>query len=109
MPGLSVARTETLEFKALYNKYTKQFGCPIQALFHIGFKSRKIGYRLDALKTLVSYQFPKQAILKAEIEQAGQLLMSWDETLDLPPGSAIDIYGEPVLAIEGDTPLTTNE
>jgi hypothetical protein len=40
---------------------------------------------------LISYRYPKQAILKAEIEQAEQLIMSWDETLDLPPGSPIDI------------------
>ena len=100
MPGLSVARTETLEYKALYNRLSVKYGCPVEALFKIAFNARKISYKIDALKTLVSYQYPKQATFKAELEQAGQLLMSWDETLDLPPGSAIDIYGDPV--IEGE-------
>ena len=103
LPNLSVARTETLEYKALYHKLEKKYGCPVEALFKIGFSARKISYKLDALKTLVSYQFPKQATFKAELEQAGQLLMSWDETLDLPPGSAIDIYGSPV--IEGEATI----
>ena len=95
--AMGTANNATLEYKELYHKLTVRYGCPVEALFKIGFKSRKISYRLDALKTLVSYQFPKQATFKAEIEQAGQLIMSWDETLDLPPGSAIDGYGRPVL------------
>ena len=85
-----VATIKTIEYVTEYNRLSKIHADPLEVLFRM-LKSRKLPIRLAAATTLVSYRFPKQAIIKAEVEHAEQLIMSWDATLDLPPGSPIDM------------------
>ncbi len=85
-----VATVKTIEYVQEYNRLSKKYADPLEVLFKM-LVSRKHTIKLSAAQTLVSYRFPKQAIIKAQIEHAEQLIMSWDETLDLPPGSPIDM------------------
>lgn len=86
--GQSTASTQ--EFRQLYDKRLAKYGDPIDVLFSM-LKSRKQTIRLNAAKELLSYRFPKQASIQAQVEQAGQLVLSWDETIDLPPKEIIEL------------------
>lgn len=95
--GQSTASTQ--EFRQLYDKQLAKKGGrdPIVVLFDL-LKSRKQGIKLNAAKELLSYRFPKQASIQATVEQAGQLLLSWDEVIDLPPEHILEL--DPVEALK---------
>ena len=84
------ASTSTIEFRNEYDKRIAKYGDPIEVLFKM-LKSRKQSVKFAAAKELLTYRFPKQASIQAQVEQAGQLVMSWDETIDLPPENVIEL------------------
>lgn len=67
---------------------------PLRVLFKLC-KSRTQSIRLQAAKEVISYRYPKQATATLELEAAGQMVMSWEETRDLPPPVPIDITPDP--------------
>lgn len=86
-----MARTEgavgkkTLEYVIKYDQLVERFGCPVEALFQLGFKARKQQMRFQALKELLSYRYPKQVAAKIEAEAPQQLLMDWEQSSDMRP------------------------
>ncbi len=96
-----VSKIKTIEYVIEYNRLCKLYGDPLEVLFKM-LNSRKQMIKLAAARELISYRYPKQAIIKAEVEHAEQLIMSWDETLDLPPGSPIEINQLPDPGVKDD-------
>lgn len=82
--------TKTIEYIAHYDKLTKKYGDPLVVLFKL-LNARKQSFQMEAAKTLISYRYPKQAILKAEIESKGQMILGWEETTDLPLNQPIEL------------------
>lgn len=67
---------------------------PLRVLFKLC-KSRTQSIRLQACKEVISYRYPKQATATLELEAAGQMVMTWEQTRDLPPPEPIDITPDP--------------
>jgi len=84
------ASTSTIEFRQEYDKRIAKYGDPIDVLFQM-LKSRKVAIKFQAAKELLSYRFPKQASIQQQVEQAGQLVLSWDDTIDIPPKDIIEL------------------
>ena len=100
-----MARTEgavgkkTLEYVIKYDQLVEQFGCPVEALFRLGFKARKQQMRFQALKELLSYRYPKQVAAKIEAEAPAQMHLAWELSDDEKP-APIDIDKYEVLENE---------
>lgn len=85
-----VANVKTLEYIKEYDRLCKVYSDPLEVIFKM-LNARKQQIKLAAAQTLISYRYPKQAVLKAEIEQAGQMILAWEESIDLPPPAPLDI------------------
>lgn len=54
-------------------------------------KSRNQAIKIQAVRTVLEYRFPKQAAVAVAVESAGQLVMSWGETVDEQPLELMDL------------------
>ena len=79
------------EYSRLYEQMIVEEGInPVRVLFKL-MKSRVQTVRLQAAATALKYRFPTQAAAKLEVEQARQMIMSWDESIiDQPPAMLED-------------------
>lgn len=96
------ASSSTIEFRQLYDKQIEKTGQdPIVVLFKL-LSSRKVSIKLGAARELLSYRFPKQASIQAQVEEAGQLVLSWEDTIDLPPRDIIELDPASVEVLTND-------
>jgi len=86
---------KTLEYCQIYDQHIMNGDDnPVDVLFKL-LKNRKASIKLQAARELLSYRYPKQAVAKLEIEQAGQIVMNWEQSIEQPPAEPIDITPEP--------------
>ncbi len=88
-----VANIKTLEYIQEYDRLCKIYSDPLEVIFKM-LKARKQQIKLAAAQTLISYRYPKQAVATLELEKAGQLVLAWEETVDLPPPEPLDITSQ---------------
>lgn len=68
----------TLEFNQAYNKYLKQYECPVKTLFEIKDDQEcESAVRLKAAKILVDHRYAKPTPQPQE-EVQGELTLVWD-------------------------------
>ena len=85
----------TLEFIQHYDRLLKKYEDPVEVCFKL-LKSRKQGFKLQAASILMAYRYPKMVAQKIEVEEVGQLELSWlgaepkPESLEIPDLKIID-------------------
>ena len=97
MPGRKqgTPNQRTLEFIQHYDQLLKKYQDPVEVCFKL-LNARKQSFRLQAASILMTYRFPKMVAQKIEVEEVGQLELSWlgaepkPETLDIPDLQIID-------------------
>ena len=78
-------------YAQLYETLVVETGLdPVRALFKLA-NSRTQSIKLQACSTLISYRYAKQATAHIELEAAGQMVMTWDNVIDMKPPELIDI------------------
>lgn len=81
---------KTDEYTNQYETLLTKYGDPLIVLFKL-MKSRKKAIALSAATTLISYRFPKRAIAQLEVETQAQLVMMWQDTIDIAPVKPIEL------------------
>lgn len=91
MANAGTKSKHSIEFATRYEQLIHKTGAdPLIVLFKL-LKSRKQLIKLAAAKELLQYRFPKLASATLAVEQASQMVMSWDDTpvLDKPSDEEI--------------------
>ncbi len=81
---------KTLDYVQSYDVLSLKYTNPLEVLFKL-LSSRKQNIRLQAAKELVSYRYPKQAVAHLELEAQGQLVLAWEESIDIKPRELLDL------------------
>jgi hypothetical protein len=93
------------EFATRYEELVHREGAdPLVVMFKL-LKSRKHGIKFQAARELLQYRFPKLASAQVAVEQAGQMIMSWETPLEDKPSEEefaqlTAIVGESVVVDE---------
>jgi hypothetical protein len=85
------------EYSRLYEQMVIEENVnPVRVLFKL-MKSRVQTVRLQAAATALKYRFPTQAAAKLEVEQAKQMIMTWDEVIEHDPPALVQLDGSEPL------------
>ena len=91
----------THEFATRYEELIQKTGAdPLMVLFKL-MKSRTQSIKLQAAKELLQYRFPKLASAQLQVEQAAQMVMTWEADHQLDKPSAEELAN--LSAITGES------
>lgn len=76
---------------------------PVRVLFKL-LKSRTNSIKIQAAGHLLRYRFPTQKAATLELEAAGQIVMSWEQTVDVDPPALEHLQIPEILGDDGSEP-----
>lgn len=72
------------EYARKYETLVEQYGDPMIVLFKLT-RSRTQSIKLQAARELMQYRYPKLAAAQVEAQAAAQMVMMWEDTLEIGP------------------------
>jgi predicted ATPase len=98
----------SVQFATRYEELIQKTGSdPLVVLFKL-LKCRTRSIQLQAAKELLQYRFPKLASAQLQIEEAGQMIMTWEDTPALDKPSEQELADLSVITGECETVKTVN-
>ena len=65
----------TVEFEALYAKYSEKYGDPLETLFRLTGRNQKASIKLQAAATLLPFKYAKVVAAPDDEEPQGELVL----------------------------------